>query len=430
MDQDLQNRLRRLGVTRGARGMKNERHAVSKINRRIQSDTFVGNEGRATSLEQLFTGGRLEKIGDSACFVVDRIYPLRYQHGGHRLESLLDHSPKSAALFCNDERLAPLAFRDFLFLDTETTGLAGAGTLAFMVGAAFTERSSASDVLVVRQYFLRDHADETAMLQLLDELLEHKTGLVTFNGRTFDLPLLNNRYLMNRIPSRLFDMPHLDLLHPSRRLWRNRLGSVALGNLEKELLSVSRTDDDIPGWLIPGLYSDYLRSGDASEMRRVFYHNQLDMLSMVTLAGEIIRQFSSASGDDHPTDLFSLGKWQANLGLVREAEINLRLAAVGDLPLAMYHQALKHLGALLKRQNRRQEAVPVWQQWAATSIDDVEAHVELAKHFEWQERDLDEAKIWTERALILANRWTPRSATLALPPLEHRMARLQRKLGS
>jgi hypothetical protein len=164
-------------------------------------------------------------------------------------------------------------------------------------------------------------------------------------------------------------------------------------------------------------------------MYRVFYHNQLDMLSMVTLTGETVRQFSSANSDDHPTDLFSLGKWQADLGLVNAAEMNLRLAAAGDLPLELYQKALKHLGALLKRDNRRREAVPVWQQLAVTSIDDVEAHVELAKHFEWQERDLGKAKMWTARALALVSHWTPRSAALARPPLEHRMARLERKLG-
>ncbi len=315
-----------------------------------------------------------------------------------------------------------------MFLDTETTGLAGAGTLAFMVGVAFVERGPASDVVVVRQYFLRDHADERAMLRLLNELLEEKTGLVTFNGRTFDVPLLSTRYLMNRLESRLVELPHLDLLQPSRRLWRNRFGSVALGNLEKMLLGVQRSEEDVPGWLIPNLYNDYVRSGDAREMRRVFYHNQLDMLSMVTLTGEVVRQFSEARLDDHPTDLYSLGKWQSDLGLVVEAERNLRQAAGGDLPLEIYHQALKQLGVLLKRNDRRHEAVLIWQQWAATSLDDVEAHVELAKHYEWQEGDLQSAKVWTERALSLASHWSRGRAAIIGPSLEHRLARLVRKL--
>ncbi len=427
MDHELQKRLRRLGVSRGVRSLKQKK--LSKPSRRDQPQvTPTSDHKPGQALEQLFPGGRLEKTSEGACFIVDRVYPLTYEHGGQSLQQLLDYSPAAAATYSNDPRLDHLAFRDFLFLDTETTGLAGAGTVAFMIGAAFIKRGPANDVLIVRQYFLRDHADERAMLLLFDDLAEHKAGLISFNGRTFDLPLLNNRYLMNRLPTRLFEVPHIDLLPPSRRLWRNRFGSVALGNLEKELLGVQRTNEDIPGWLIPTVYNDYLRSGDASEIARVFYHNQLDMLSMVTLTAEIMRLFCQATADDHPVDLLSLGKWQADLGLRKEAETHLRLAASGELPLRHYHLALKHLGLLLKKSDRRQEAVPIWQQWAATSLDDVEAHVELAMHFEWQERDLPRAKMWAEQALNLVSRWSRSRAAIARPPLEHRLRRLERKL--
>jgi uncharacterized protein YprB with RNaseH-like and TPR domain len=429
MNQDLQNRLRRLGVTRGARDLKTERRFTRTDAPLSKLDPGHGDDDRVKSLELLFPSGRLEDTAAGACFVLDHVYPITFQHGNESLAALLQYSPAEAALFCGNDRLAQLAFRDFLFLDTETTGLGGAGTLAFMVGVGFVEQSSMTDVLVVRQYFLRDHGDETAMLLLLDDLLSQKVGLVTFNGRSFDLPLLDNRYLMNRLPVQLLDMPHIDLLPPSRRLWRNRFGSVALGNLEQKLLGVQRTGEDVPGWLIPGLYNDYLRSGDARELRRVFYHNELDMLSMVTLTAKILRQFTAAQGDDHPLDLFSLGKWQLTLGLEEEAELNYRRAAAADLPLDYYHRSLQQLGLLLKRDGRRQEAVPIWQQWAATSMKDVDAHVELAKHYEWHERDLQTAVLWTERALTLLGSWTPQQTTLIRPQLEHRLTRLRRKLG-
>jgi uncharacterized protein YprB with RNaseH-like and TPR domain len=429
MNQDLQDRLRRLGVTRGVRDLRTERHSPHPDAPLSQFRSRDDDEGQAKSLHLLFPGGRLEETAVGACFVLDHVYPLTYQHGDESLATLLHYSPAEAALFCRDDRLTQLAFRDFLFLDTETTGLSGAGTLAFMVGVAFIEHSSAADVLVVRQYFLRDHSDETAMLQLLDDLLAQKAGLLTFNGRTFDLPLLDNRYLMNRLPTNLLETPHIDLLPPSRRLWRHRFGSVALGNLEQKLLGVQRTEEDVPGWLIPGLYNDYLRSGDAREIRRVFYHNQLDMLSMVTLTAKILRQFSAAGSDDHPLDLFSLGKWQVALGLKEAAEMNYRRAAAADLPLDFYHQSLQQLGLLLKRDGRRQEAVLIWQQWAATSLTTIDGHVELAKHYEWHERDLNTAVLWTERALALLTTWPPRNSTLVRPQLEHRLARLRRKLG-
>jgi tetratricopeptide (TPR) repeat protein len=261
--------------------------------------------------------------------------------------------------------------------------------------------------------------------------LAKKKGLVTFNGRSFDLPLLDNRYLMNRMSSSLLEKPHIDLLHPARRLYRRRLGSCALGALEQNLLGLHRTHEDVPGWLIPGLYHNYLRTGDARELLRVFYHNEIDMLSMVTLTSRVVRQFANSGSDDDPTDLLSLGKWLADLGMKAESERNLRMAAKGDLPLELYHQALYALGLLLKRDGRREEAVPVWQQIAATSYDDVEAHIELAKHYEWQCKDLDQAMAWTRQALALVDSWRhAEQASLIRAELEHRQDRLLRKLNT
>jgi uncharacterized protein len=281
----------------------------------------------------------------------------------------------------------------------------------------------------VRQYFLRDFDDEPAMLHLLAELLAGKAGLITFNGRSFDIPLLDTRYLLNRTFTDLRDQPHIDLLPPSRRLWRPRLGSCALGSLEQSLLGLRRTQEDVPGWLIPSLYTNYLRTGDARELRRVFYHNQLDMVSMVTLAARVIRQFAQPDASDHPIDLYALGKWQADLGLLAESEQSLRWAVQGDLSLALYHQALFELGGLLKRNGRRAEAIPCWQQIAATTYDDVAAHVELAMHYEWQEGDVATAVRWTEQALALCQGWPPARAQLVRPELEHRLARLKGKLA-
>ena len=265
------------------------------------------------------------------------------------------------------------------------------------------------------------------MLLLLDELLRQKQGLMTFNGRTFDVPLLRTRYLMNRAETHLDALPHLDLLTPSRRLWRRRIGSVALSNLEKELLGVRRTEEDIPGWLIPAIYNDYVRSGDAGQLGRVFYHNQIDMLSMVTLAAEISQVLEAPGLNAHPVDAYSVGKWQADLGLSEAAEETLRQMLQADVPLALYQDALNQLALLLKRSGRHGEAVPLWQQWAATAFDTVDAHVELAKYYEWQAKDPHEAAQWTRRALALVGRWPAGQAAVLRPDLEHRLRRLEGK---
>jgi hypothetical protein len=335
--------------------------------------------------------------------------------------------PADAVPYVGDERFQTLSFRDFVFLDTETTGLWGAGVLAFMAGIAFFDGPS----LVVRQLFLLDPADEPALLLLLDQLLAERIGLITFNGRGFDVPLLDNRFLMNRMSSDIASRPHLDLLPPARRLWRNRLGSCALGSLEERLLQVNRTEQDVQGALIPYLYREYLRTGDAREMARVFYHNHLDMLSMVTLATEIMQRLAATPAGQHPLDLFGLAHWQLAIGMTELAELNLRQAAVPELPTEFYHRALHELAGLLKQQERRPEAVQVWQQIAATSFEDVSAHVELAKHYEWHEREIATAIQWTAMAKSLVERWyDPARAIIMRRELDHRLQRLARKSGS
>ncbi len=432
MDENFQARLRRLGVTKGTRNLKPAPPKPPPMERPSPpaADFFEEGFDPPKPVEQLLPGIRREETAEGACYVLDKVYPLSYRHGQDTLRDLLDLSPAETAVFTNDARLTDLDFRDFLFLDTETTGLAGAGTLAFMVGAAFFETGPSGDVFVVRQYFLRDHGDEPAMLLLLDALLAGKAGLITFNGRSFDVPLLDTRYLMNRMPTDLRQKPHIDLLPPSRRLWRQRLESCALGSLEQSLLGLRRTQDDVPGWLIPTLYNNYLRSGDARELRRVFYHNQIDMVSMVTLTSRVVRQFARPEVTDHPIDLYSLGRWQAALGQTIAAEQTLRWALAGDLSLDLYHRTLYELGGLLKKHGRRAEAVPCWQQIAATTYDDISAHVELAMHYEWQEGDVETAVRWTEQALALCQSWSPARAQLVQPELEHRLARLRGKLVS
>jgi tetratricopeptide (TPR) repeat protein len=234
---------------------------------------------------------------------------------------------------------------------------------------------------------------------------------------------------MNRLPGNLRRVPHIDLLPLARRLWRNRFGSVAMSNLEKGLLAVQRNEADVPGWLIPTIYNDYLRSNDARELRRVFYHNEIDMLSMVTLADYLVRLISEPPLDAHPIDLYSLGKWQADIGLATDAEKTLKDAVYSDLPLPVFHQALARLGLLLKRQQRSEEAVIFWRQWAATSFDEVDAHVELAKFYEWEDKDLKSAERWTLEALSLVDTWSDARSEIVRHELTHRLLRIQRKLS-
>lgn len=417
---DFQKKLRQLGVVRGARHLK-PAPTPAPTDHGLFFDPAT--ETHLDPLTKLLPGSQLVETAVGQCLIYDKLYPLQHHHGRNTLQTLLRHHPAQLLPALNDSRFQEIDFTRCLFLDTETTGLAGASTLAFMVGVAFFT----DNALVSRQYFVPDLGDEPAMLALLDELLQDKQALVTFNGRSFDIPLLDNRYLLNRRLSQLREMPHLDLLAPARRLWRARLGSVALSALESPLLGVDRSHEDVPGWLIPALYRDYLRTGDGRPLLQVFYHNQIDLLSMVTLASQIIRFFSQPQPDDHPIDLFSLGRWQADLGLTADAEQSLRWAAEQDLPLALYHQNLTTLGWLLKRHGRHDEAVPLWQQLATTSFDNINGHIELAKYYEWHANDIAQALYWTNQAATLIKGWPPHLRRTVQAELEHRHGRLRQK---
>lgn len=422
MNQEALARLRRLGVVKGARQLKSKSPVIGSSPDAAAPAEPASVEAEPRPLEKLLPGLDPVDTAEGACLILDKAYPLDHRHGPTPLGKLLDLPSHVAARFCQDERLASAEFRDYLFLDTETTGLAGAGTVAFMVGVGYFD----GDAFVARQYFLRDHGDEPAMLLLLHELLEEKAGLITFNGRSFDLPLLQGRLLLNRFSMPVLERPHIDLLPPSRRLWRHRLESCSLSSLETNLLGVSRSEEDVPGWLIPSLYHRYLLEGDGRQIARVFYHNRIDLLSMVTLASRIVSQFDDPQSADHPMDLLGLGKWQVDLGSVEEAERVLRMAAVPELPTPLYHEALTRLAYLLKRNGRRDEAVEIWQQVACTSFEDVTGHVELAKHYEWHDVNLPLAQQWTEQALDLL---AGHEATSLRADLEHRLERLQRKMA-
>jgi hypothetical protein len=315
--------------------------------------------------------------------------------------------------------------KQFAFLDTETTGLGG-GAMAFQVGVGYFSDDGCFEV---RQYFLRNPGEEAAMLHHLAELLAQFDALVTFNGRTFDIPLLNGRFIMNRIPASLEGVPNLDLLGPARRMWRRRLSSVALSALEKAVLGLQRSEQDVSGALIPWLYQNYLQSGDASAMFRVLYHNRLDLLSMVTLT-TVLHDAFIASPDDAlpPDDRLSLAKWHEKMGRLAEAERAYRIAVEQAEDDDTLYDALHGLGLLLKRADRRDEACPLWRTMAGLRRD-VTAHEELAKYHEWHTYDLQAALAWCDEALTLIDSWyRGKRHKKALEHFIHRRARIKNKL--
>ena len=361
------------------------------------------------------------------------------------LAAALAISGSAVAACSRDPALDGFDVRRAAFLDTETSGLAGgAGTFAFMVGIGKFEDAGDELVYVVRQVFMRSPAEERALLEATAALLADCTGMVSFNGRAFDAPLLTMRYALKGQPSPLAGLQHFDLLPAARQRWRLRLPSCALGALERDILAHTRSQEDVPGWLIPSMYSEYARSvasGNPSptaidDMARVFYHNREDIVSMAPLAAMLCTPFEESGQafpdqTHHPVDSASLGRCFEELGWLDMSERAYRMALERALSPEVRTVALSRLGWLLKRQERRAEAVAIWQDWI-TSVPgpDPTPYEELAKHHEWQANDLAAARTWTLWALHTARQLPAGpSREQALNSLQHRLERLERKLA-
>lgn len=402
----LSERLKALGVQVGESGLTGgPRRAV-----RVPVEAVIEGQLRTTP------------HGES--FVTETVYPLDYRHGAHNLT--LDASLQLVAAWAGEAQIAECRPEEFAFLDTETTGLAGgSGTYAFMVGVGRFEE----DGFRLVQFFLRDPAEEPALLHLLEEFLGSCRTLVTFNGKAFDVPLLQARYITNGSPSPLNDLAQLDLLHLARRLWRERLPSRTLGYLEEHIIGETRSEEDTPGWMIPQLYFDYLREGDARPLKGVFYHNLMDVLTMVTLTNHIGRLLEDPLDGrvDHALDLVAIARLHEDLGYQDQAALIFERGLEQELPAEIRRKTVMRLAYLHRRRGELTNAVSLW--WQAAAEREVYAHEELAKYFEHQKKDILEALKWTEAALaLLAMPETPGYERIRWEDaLKHRLNRLERK---
>jgi len=323
-----------------------------------------------------------------------------------------------------------------VYLDTETTGLAGGtGTCAFLIGVGTVEGTQ----FVVRQFFLRDYPEEKAVLCALAGILDSFEGLVTYNGKTFDVPLLETRYTLARLKSPFGRLLHLDALHPARRLWKLRLESCKLTDLESAVLGIGR-EGDVAGSEIPGIYFDYLRTGDPRGLEPVFYHNALDIMTLAAVTVELARAIGDAGTLDSPVDLFSLSRMLETAGSRDQSVATCQRALSGGLPEEIEARALHQLALQYKRQRQPQLAVETWLELSRRASPlALEALEELAMHYEHHQRDPQSAMEFTLAALErLERRGAPcgRPGRAQGPPLQtdikrftHRLERLQRKTG-
>jgi uncharacterized protein len=341
-----------------------------------------------------------------------------------------------------------------LFVDLETTGLSGgAGTVAFLVGCGWFDMGA----FQVRQFLLTSYASERALLCAVAECFGATSLLVTYNGKTFDVPVMETRWLFHRMPLPLESVRHFDMLYPARRLWRARLraeasakagegtvgdgseGGCRLGTLERVLCGVSRVGD-IPGMDIPGRYFRFLRSGDALPLEPVLEHNRLDLISLAAVCAHAVQLVEEGTARCRDAaEAVALGKVYERAGcLDRAIAAYERAAADPSAHIDVVLEAIYRLGLRLRRERRFAEAADCWRRLLEVKQGRVgrrstllaplrQFAVEaLAIHHEHRERDYEGAKDLTLQLLDESVDGDVRPKTEAT---RNRLARLEKKIA-
>ncbi len=384
----LSDKLKALGVELGASSLQ----AKSE------------NKAAITKLPDMVEGGYTH---NDQVFETLAVFDAHYRHGDFKL--WLESYNRLKGLIHLDFNL-----QDLVFIDAETTGLSsGTGTFAFMLGLGWFDDHNAFHV---KQIFLPEPACEHEYLCALTEELARFNTIVSFNGKSFDIPLVKTRYMLHSIPSPFEDMAHIDLLHLARRVWRYRLASRTLGELENHILHFTRGEVELPGWMAPKLYLDYLHTRDAAPMKGMFYHNQMDIVSLAALL--CVLEKMAGLETESPAELFALAEYLENSKDIPGAiqAYHQTIAAGENTNFAT--QARYQLGRLHRKAGDWSNAISCWMQAAAASP---EACIELAKYYEHQTRDYNEAERWCTFALSLNNR------DMIVEEMEYRLTRIIRK---
>jgi len=381
-------------------------------------------------------GGRSIQTKFGGCLVIDRRYESDRRHGSMPIGDCELGDGNGLTLL--DPALASPGTRRTVFIDLETTGISGgAGTVAFLVGCGYFDLGA----FQVRQFLLTSYAAERALLAAVAEFFDGADLIVSYNGKTFDVPVMETRWSFHRMAMPLDGVPHFDMLHPARRLWSTRPGAGSdeggcrLSTLERVLFDVNRVGD-VPGFEIPSRYFRFLRTGDPRPLEPVLEHNRLDLVSLAAVTAHAVRLTrGGAEGCRDAPEALALGRVYERTGLFDAAESCYRRASCAD-SAAIRGEALYRLGLRFRRGRRFGEAADCWRglleitegpgarchpAMRALRMFATEA---LAIHHEHRDRDLPAARELALFALEEAGENGSRA-----DGVRHRLARLDRKIA-
>jgi uncharacterized protein YprB with RNaseH-like and TPR domain len=375
-------------------------------------------------IEELMSG-EVVRTGWGEHFETEKLWEPHRRHGSMGISDLAD-LPDDLLDSLSAGAIARACPARWAFLDTETTGLAGGtGTYAFLIGVGSIDRGG----FRLRQFFMRDYGEEASLLARLSEHLAQFDVLITYNGKAYDQPLLETRFRMARSNHPFDRLEHLDLLFGARRLWKLRLESCRLVELEHQILGVER-HGDLPGAMIPYYYFDYLRTQQALRVVPIFHHNAMDILSLACLTAIVPLAFRAPEQAvfRHGADLIGLARWLLQSERPEEALRLFHRAVDLGLPDHLLFKTLFEMATLEKRLGRYEPALAAFADLAATRNPyRARAFEEMAKHYEHQKRDYATALEMTRSGLALSE--TPQMRRRE-ERLSARIARLSGRMRS
>ncbi|MBV9766604.1 MAG: ribonuclease H-like domain-containing protein [Acidobacteriaceae bacterium] len=358
-------------------------------------------EKTARSFIEEWSEGAVVENAFGSHFQTERLFASHKPHGSADIGALAD-LPEEVLDAMGDDKVPHVSPERWAFLDTETTGLLGvSGTYAFLIGVGRITREG----FRVRQFFMREYAEERSVLAALQAHLRDFDVVITYNGKSYDQPLLEARYSLADRENPFSRLSHIDILHGARRIWKLRLENCRLMELEEQILGVYR-EGDLPGEMIPYVYFEYVRSREAHRLVPIFHHNAIDILTLACLTAIVPAALQSTDcesltrlGVRRGEDLAGIAQWL--LG-AKEPERALELferAVEAGLPDALLFRALWRIALLQKKLNRPDRAVKVWSELAGCKSEyRISALEELAKHYERRECNYPLALEFTRQA--------------------------------
>jgi len=357
------------------------------------SSKKIKHPQRYTKMANRLKGEIVSNFAGSYC-LVKTLYDSSYIHGDVSLSNITKNEKIPLSPFTPGDDSSYVNRLRLSFFDTETTGLGGTGTVPFLIGIG----SFIDNGFEIRQYIIPDYSDETAMLEDLSNEFTASTSIVSYNGAAFDLPLLRDRLILNRVAKDVQHDKHIDLLHPVRRLYKRRLGDCSLTNVEREIFSFYR-EDDIPGYLVPSVYFEWLNEEKLKDMEAVMEHNRLDILTLAFL----VDKFSNIFQDNGETldsidDLHSLSKIHIRRkDHDRSLTINQRITDLSHDNLA--DDILLFNAQIFKKRGDFKKAIPLWERLTdSNSRQGMLANVELAMYREHKKKDYSRALKYAQKA--------------------------------